>query len=76
MKDHVARYYATAYVGYAYDAAFMPKIGQPENLLYTHSGIYYISFKLFTLFANWHCNIDTQIITIYARTLFTDVSIA
>lgn len=57
MKDHVARYYATAYAEYAYDAALMSKIGQPENLLYTHT-FTDISFKLFTLFANWYCNID------------------
>lgn len=54
MKDHIARYYATAYAWYAYDTALMSKIGQPENLLYTHSRI---SFNLFALFANRYRNI-------------------
>jgi len=36
IKDRVARYYATAYAWYAYDATLMPKIGQPENLLHIH----------------------------------------
>jgi len=36
MKARVARYYATAYAWYAYDATLMSKIGQPENLLHIH----------------------------------------
>lgn len=50
MKDRVARYYATARAWYAYDAALVSKIGQPENLFYIFANML---FQQFTLFANW-----------------------
>jgi len=74
MKDHVACYYATAYAWYAYDAALMSKIGQPENLLYTHPRISlrYLLTDTATVFYKQ----NRYTLIVYAETLFANIFIA